>query len=86
MSLACDIIFATKDAKFGFPEIKLGLFPCLGGTLISKTLGKNLASELMLTGKLVSAEYLEKKNIVNGIFLDYESCYREALKLAEKIS
>lgn len=54
LALACDIILATKDALFGFPEIKLGLFPCLGGTLVVKTLGKNIASRMIFTGEIVN--------------------------------
>lgn len=40
ISILCDIILASEDAQFGFPEIKLGLMPGLGGTLIAKNIGK----------------------------------------------
>ncbi len=40
LALHCDIILATDDTQFGLPEIKLGLFPGIGGTLLSKTIGK----------------------------------------------
>ena len=53
--MAGDIIIATKDTKFGFPEIKLGVFPSLGGTLAVKKLGKYLISEMIFTGEFVNA-------------------------------
>lgn len=40
LALHCDIILAAEDAQFGLPEIKLGIFPGIGGTLLSKTIGK----------------------------------------------
>lgn len=58
LALACDIIVTTKKARFGFPEIKLGLFPSLGGTLVIRTLGKYLTSKMVFTGELVTAEFL----------------------------
>jgi enoyl-CoA hydratase len=45
------MIIALEKTKFGFPEIKLGVFPCLGGTLIVKKLGKYLASQMIFTGE-----------------------------------
>ena len=51
LALACDMIIALEKTKFGFPEIKLGVFPCLGGTLIVKKLGKYLASQMIFTGE-----------------------------------
>lgn len=55
LALACDIIITEKNARFGFPEIKLGLFPSLGGTLIVKNLGKALTNEMILIGEPVSS-------------------------------
>lgn len=53
LALSCDIIIANEKARFGFPEIKLGLFPCLGGTLVVKKLGKYITSQMIFTGESV---------------------------------
>lgn len=85
LALACDIIIAERQAKFGFPEINLGLFPSLGGTLSSKVLGKYLTSHLIFTGEKVTADFLHQQRVVNFVYDDYEKCKEEALNLARKI-
>ena len=67
LALQCNVIVAVKGTKFGFPEVKLGVFPSLGGTIISKTIGKYLANELILTGKFIDVEDMKKWKIVNHI-------------------
>jgi cyclohexa-1,5-dienecarbonyl-CoA hydratase len=51
MALACDFIFATDDAQFGLPEIKLGLFPPVGAVLLPMRLGASRAAFAILTGE-----------------------------------
>ncbi len=86
LALSCDIILANQGARFGFPEISLGLFPCLGGTLISKTIGLYRASELIFTGKKIRAEELFKLNIVNKVLNTKTEMDKEALNVAKEIS
>lgn len=68
MALACDFIYASETAKFGMPEITLGLIPGYGGTQrLPRLIGKNLAKEMVFTGKMISAAEAEAKGIVNRV-------------------
>lgn len=87
LALTCDIIGATKATKFGFPEIKLGLFPGAGGTQrLTRVCGYYKASEMILSGETYDAETMNKLNLVNYIYPDYESLMKHTLSLAEKIA
>ena len=68
IALACDFIYAAKPAKFGLPEITLGIIPGFGGTQrLPRLIGKNLAKELIFTGRMISAEEAAHLGIVNTI-------------------
>lgn len=68
IALACDFIYASENAKFGLPEITLGLIPGFGGTQrLPRLIGKNMAKELMFTGSMVSAEQALTIGIVNKV-------------------
>jgi len=68
ISLACDFIYAAETAKFGLPEITLGLIPGYGGTQrLPRLIGKNLAKELILTGKMLSAAEAKEIGLVNKV-------------------
>ncbi len=68
LALACDMIICSEDAKFGFPEVKLGLMPGLGGTqLLTRIVGVKKASEIIMTGNFISANEAKKLHIVNKI-------------------
>ena len=61
LALMCDIILAADNAKFGQPEIALGVIPGMGGTQrLIRAVGKSRAMELVLTGKMFSAQDAEK--------------------------
>ena len=69
LALSCHFIYASHTAKFGQPEINLGIIPGYGGTQrLTQLAGKNVANELMLTGKMITAEEAKSYNIVNQIF------------------
>ncbi len=69
VALACDFIYASENAKFGLPEVTLGIFPGFGGTQrLPRLIGKGKAKELILTGKMISAQEAFQMGIVNRVF------------------
>jgi enoyl-CoA hydratase len=86
IALACDFIFAAENAKFGLPEVTLGVFPGFGGTQrLPRLIGKAKAKELIFTGAMISAEEAKGLGIVNRIFPP-ESLMEETRKVAQKIA
>jgi enoyl-CoA hydratase len=68
LALSCDFIYASENAKFGLPEITLGLIPGFGGTQrLSRIIGKNMAKEMIFTGKMVSADEAAQIGFVNQV-------------------
>ena len=66
LALACDIRLASTEARIGFPEVGLGIFPGLGGTQrTTRLIGKGRASELIFTGSQIGAEEAERVGLVN---------------------
>lgn len=65
LALACDIRMATKSAKFGLPELNLGIIPGAGGTQrLSRIIGKGRALDMILTGKIIDGEEAERIGLV----------------------
>jgi enoyl-CoA hydratase len=68
MALACHVRIASENAKMGQPEVKLGLIPGYGGTQrLSRLVGKGKAMELILTGKIISAQEALDIGLVNQV-------------------
>ncbi len=68
LALACDFIYAAEKAKFGFPEVTLGVIPGFGGTQnLPRLIGKNRANELIFTGKIIDAQKACSWGIVNEL-------------------
>ncbi|KAF3005816.1 hypothetical protein E8E13_008088 [Curvularia kusanoi] len=87
LALLCDMIFASTDAKFGFPEISLGTIPGMGGTQrLTKTVGKQKALEMILTGLPVTAQEMERRGIVNKVMSTDQDVLEEALVTAQFIA
>jgi enoyl-CoA hydratase len=85
LALACHIRLASEDAKFGQPEIKLGIIPGYGGTQrLPRIIGFSNAAELLLTGNTIDAYAAEKLGLVNKV-VGKEELMREAINLAQKI-
>jgi enoyl-CoA hydratase len=65
LAMLCDFIIATEDAQFGLPEIKLGILPGIGGSQrLSKSIGKALAMDLILTGRTIDVHEAKSAGIV----------------------
>lgn len=74
MALACDFIFASKNAVFGLPEVKLGLIPGFGGTQrLLKIVGERRAKEIMFSGRNVTIDEAKNLGIVLEVFEDKKS-------------
>jgi len=68
LALACHFIYASENAKFGQPEVNLGLIPGYGGTQrLTQLVGRNLAMELLMSGNMISAKEAMDHGIVNKV-------------------
>ncbi len=86
LALLCDIIIASKDSKFGQPEVNLGLLPGIGGTQRLKSyLGKHNANLLCMTGEIISAQRAYELGFVS-ILLDKDNFSTEAIKIVTKMA
>ena len=65
LATACDIIFASEKAKFGYSEVRIGFVPALVSVFISQRINYSNAKELFLTGKLINAEKAKNINLIN---------------------
>ena len=86
LALACDLRIAGESARFGLPEIKLGIFPGAGGTQrLPRLVGMARAKEMMYTGDMIDAATAEKIGLVNRVVPDGE-VMATAEKLARKLA
>jgi enoyl-CoA hydratase len=86
LAMLCDFIIAADNAKFGQPEITLGVMPGIGGTQrLTRLVGKSKAMELCLTGRNMEAEEAERSGLVSRV-VPLADLVPEATKAAEKIA
>jgi len=86
LALACDMIVASYTAVFGQPEVRLGIIPGGGGTQrLARTIGKQRAMELVLTGRRFDAREALDLGLVNKV-VDAERWLEEAMELAAKVA
>jgi enoyl-CoA hydratase len=86
LAMACDIIVAAENARFGQPEINLALIPGAGGTQrLTRAVGKAIAMEMVLAGRFLTAEEALSFNLVNAVHPVKET-RPKALELAAKIA
>ena len=86
LAMHCDLIIAADNAKFGQPEIKLGVIPGIGGTQrLTRAVGKAKAMDLILTGRMMDAAEAERAGLVARI-VPLANLVEEALKVAETIA
>jgi enoyl-CoA hydratase len=85
LAMMCDFIIASETAKFGQPEINLGVMPGAGGSQrLTRFVGKSKAMEMCLTGRMMDAAEAERSGLVSRI-VDVDDLLEDALKTAEKI-
>jgi enoyl-CoA hydratase len=86
LAMMCDLIYAADTAKFGQPEIKLGLIPGMGGTQrLTKLVGKAKAMDLILTGRMMDAAEAERAGLVARVF-PADELMTETLAAAEMMA
>jgi enoyl-CoA hydratase len=86
LAMQCDIVIAAEDAKFGQPEIKLGIIPGIGGTQrLPRAIGKAKAMDLVLTGRMMDAVEAERAGLVARV-VPAARLLEEALSVAEGIA
>ena len=86
LAMCCDIRIACAEAKFGQPEINLGIIPGGGGAQrLSRLVGVGLAKELIYTGQFISAERAANIGLLNQV-VDIEGLMNDAIKTAELIA
>ena len=86
LAMQCDLIIAADSAKFGQPEIKLGVIPGIGGTQrLTRAVGKAKAMDLILTGRMMDAAEAEKSGLVARV-VPAANLMEEAMKVADTIA
>jgi len=86
LAMACDMIVAAENARFGQPEINLGVMPGAGGTQrLTRAVGKAMAMEMVLNGRLLSADEAARYGLVNRV-TPMEVCMDQAVALAAAIA
>lgn len=86
MAMMCDTIIAAESAKFGQPEITLGIIPGSGGTQrLTRAVGKAKAMELVLTGRMMDAAEAERSGLVSRV-VPTDKLLEEALKIGAQIA
>ncbi|MEJ7647252.1 MAG: enoyl-CoA hydratase-related protein [Chryseolinea sp.] len=87
LAMACHLRLATQNAKFGLPEVTLGIIPGYGGTQrLPQLVGRGKALELMMTADIISAEEARSIGLVNRVVLTREELMSVCLTIMKKIT
>jgi len=86
LAMHCDIIVASETARFGQPEVNLGIIPGAGGTQrLTRALGKFQAMDVILTGRLLTADEAQRAGLVSRV-VPKEHYLAEAMKIAHELA
>jgi len=86
LAMACHMRIATANAKFGQPEVNLGIIPGYGGTQrLTILIGRGKANELMMTGDMINAEEAKSLGLVNHVFASKTEAMNKAVEILNKI-
>lgn len=86
LAMLCDMVVASETARFGQPEINIGVIPGAGGTQrLTRAVGKALAMEMVLTGRYLSADEAHRAGLVNHV-VPVERYLERAMELAEEVA
>jgi enoyl-CoA hydratase/carnithine racemase len=86
LAMMCDMVFAAQSARFGQPEIKIGTLPGAGGTQrLPRAVGKALAMDLCMTGRMMNADEALRAGLVSRVFAN-DALLAETLKVAQQIA
>ncbi len=88
LATACDIVLASKTARFGYPEVKIGFVPAMVMAILRRNLSEKRAFELATQGFEFSAEEAEKLGLINRVFDDetFEQAVKDYVSVYEKVS
>ena len=86
LAMMCDIVYATPDSVWGFPEIKLACFPPAACAALAAIVGPKLASEMVLTGRTLTGEEALAAGLVNATADDPETLVTECLSRVAQLS
>ena len=67
MAVFCDFVVAAENAKFGQPEIQVGVYPPIAAQIMPRIIGRKAAMELILSGKIISAQEARQMGLVNSV-------------------
>jgi len=83
LAMMCDIVIASPNAKFGQPEVNLGIIPGAGGTQrLVRCIGKSKSMEMVLTGDMIDAAKAERDGLISKVVEDREGLVDEAIRYA----
>jgi len=98
LATACDLVLASKSARFGYPEVKIGFVPAMVTAILRRNLSEKKSFELITQGFEFSADEAERLNLINRVFADetfetdvanyvsvYEAVSRSAVVLSKKL-
>ncbi len=86
LALMCDIVYASSDSVWGFPEIKLACYPPVASVALSAIVGQKFAAEMILTGRTLTGQEALDAGLVNAVAEDPETLVEECIQRVSQLS